>query len=75
MLVGEAVNCNVIVFSLSDRGLFIMPTMFACYMIVILIGALSIVRLRLLVMYTHTIYWQMYTLPIIKYYNKLSITC
>jgi hypothetical protein len=52
-----------------------MPTLFACYMIVILIGALSIVKPCLLVIYTHTIYWHMYTLPITKYIKILRIAC
>jgi hypothetical protein len=49
-----------------------MPTMFACYMIAILIGALSIVKPRILVINTHTIYWHTYTLPITKYIKKIK---
>ena len=61
-----------------------MPTMIACYMIAILIGALSIVKPRLLVINTHTIYWHMYTLLYIdtctpnrslNIAKKVSIAC
>jgi hypothetical protein len=57
---------------LFDRELCIMPTHFACYMIVILIGVLSIVKPRLLVIDTHTIYWPKYTLLITKYNKEIN---
>jgi nicotinamide riboside transporter PnuC len=60
---------------LFDRGLCIMPKMFACYMIVMIIGALSIVKPHLLVIYTHTIYWPKYTLLITKYNKEINIEC